>query len=255
MARKIPVLSTAEVRRVFGDFSFRNTGGGRIEIDPGWVQANIVPCVLRTAKRGADVRTQCHRLAKAPIEAAFEEVHRRGLSSLIRTYDGLWVPRHQLWKDSKPLSRHSWGTAFDLNAEWNPYGGGVSPENVALNEVFNQYGFAWGGDWSPGQRDAMHWELAVLDAAPVASAGSAVPHLIVAAWRDGQWSYHRLRTARLVESRFMVDPAEVAQIANRRLPAGEQPIREVVRALGMKIEKTSDKLSDIADPRMYVFIK
>ncbi|HSV74379.1 MAG TPA: hypothetical protein VLH79_11525 [Chthonomonadales bacterium] len=83
---------------------------------------------------------------KAPLDAATEEVGRRALSSLIRASDGLWVTCHQLWKDSKPLSRPSWGTVVDLRVRSNLRGGGVRPENAALNEVLNAHGLARCGD-------------------------------------------------------------------------------------------------------------
>lgn len=254
MAEKIHVLPPSEIRRVFGDFEYRNTGGGAIDIDAGWVRENIVDCVLKEANGGKDVRTRCHRLAKEPLERAFEAVAARGLSRLITTYDGLWVPRHQLWKDNKPLSRHSWGTAFDLNADRNPYGGGISPENAALNVVFNRCGFAWGGDWSPRERDAMHWELAQLDAGKTTGAREGA-HLIIAASHGDDWSYHRMAKARLVDGRFIVDRQELAGIWNRRLSVGESPVRDAIGDLGMTVTQISDKLADADDPRVYVFVK
>jgi len=256
MAEKIPVLSTAALKRTFGDFTFQNIGGGRIEIDPAWVQENIVNCVLVRASSGKDVSTRCHRLAKEPFERAFQEISDRGLSKLIKTYDGLWVPRHQLWKNSKPLSRHSWGIAVDLNAPWNAYGNGISPENLALNEVFNRFGFAWGGDWSPLERDAMHWELAVVDAWKlVGAAPDESKDLILAIWRGEQWSYHRLQMARLKGYQFLVDRHEVAALFNKTTSAGTTPIRDLLAELGQKPVKTEDRLNDPKDPRLYLFVK
>jgi hypothetical protein len=254
MAKKISILSKAALENAFGKFGYSNTGGGRIEIESGWVAQNIADCVLKKANKGKDVKTQCHRLAKEPIERAFRMVADQGLSKLIKTYDGLWVPRHQLWKNSKPLSRHSWGVAFDLNAEWNSYGNGISPENLALNEVFNRFGFAWGGDWSPAERDAMHWELADLDAWKQVPQ-DADKDLILAIWRQKQWSYHRLQSARLEGGSFLVDRGEVAALFNKTTSAGTAPIRSLLTELGQKPVKTSDLLNDPQDPRLYLFVK
>ena len=156
MTTKISVLGTAERAQVFGAFIWGHLSGGRIKIDPSWVSRNIVSCCLAKANgKGKDVRTQCHRLAKEPLERAFEELAQSGQWHLIESFDGLWVPRHMTWNPRRGLSSHSWGIAFDLNAARNPYNGGTSAPNRTLNETFNRYGFAWGGDWN-GAKDAMH---------------------------------------------------------------------------------------------------
>lgn len=256
MARKIPVLTTDGVKKTFGEFSYENIGGGRIRIDPAWVQENIVDCTLVRARNGQNVATKCHEKAKEPFERAFQMIADKGLSNLIKTFDGLWVPRHQLWKNSKPLSRHSWGIAVDLNAEWNAYGNGISPENLALNEVFHLFGFAWGGDWSPSERDAMHWELADVDAwKRVGAVPDESKDLILAIWRGEQWSYHRLLSAKLAGGRFLVDNREVAALFGRNVAAGTSPIRDLLTAWGQEIIKTSDLLNDPKDPRLYLFVK
>lgn len=256
MAKKIPVLTTAELKKTFGEFSYEDVGGGRIKIAPAWVEQNIVDCRLVKARNGQDVATKCHRLAKEPFERAFQMIADRGLSGLIKTFDGLWVPRHQLWKNNKPLSRHSWGIAVDLNAEWNAYGNGISPENLALNEVFNLFGFAWGGDWSPRERDAMHWELADVDAwKGVGAAPDGSKDLILAIWRGEHWSYHRVHSAKLAGGRFLVDNREVAALFGRKMAAGTSPIRDLLTALGQEIIKTSDLLNDPKDPRLYLFVR
>jgi hypothetical protein len=254
VAKKIPVLSSSALKEVFGSFDYQNTTGGRIKIDSHWVGQNIVPCTLKAANKGKDVNTQCHRLAKDPMERAFKMVADKGLSKLIKTYDGLWVPRHMLWKNSKPLSRHAWGVAFDLNAEWNSYGNGISPENLALNEIFNQFGFAWGGDWGPSERDAMHWELANTEAWKGIST-AATKSLILAVWREDQWSYHRLKGAKLEAGHFMVDRKEVAALFDKVTSGGSSPIRDLLQELGCKITKDSDLLNDEQDPRLYLFVK
>ncbi len=257
MAKKIPVLSGTKLQSTFGKFSYTNVGGGRIKIDQAWIDANIVDCVLAKAKNGNDVKAQCHRLAKEPIERGFQMVADKGLSSLIKTYDGLWVPRHMSWKDRKPLSRHSWGIAFDINQATNSYGNGISVENRALNEVFNLFGFAWGGDWSAEERDAMHWELADLDAwRKLDSAPEpAVKALILAVWRGQQYSYHRVASAKLEDGHFAVDRAEIAELLGAASASGRGAVRDVVSALGFKVEKDGDHLSDTVDPRLYLFVK
>jgi hypothetical protein len=56
-------------------------------------------------------------------------------------------------------TNHSSGTATDANSAFNWLGradGGDVPG--WLVEMFNRYGFRWGGDYS-GRKDPMHWEF------------------------------------------------------------------------------------------------
>lgn len=260
MAEKIKILSTTQVKATFGTFTYRNRSNGSIIVEQAWIDANIVNCVLPKGKGNADVRTQCHRLAKEPLERAFQTVADKGLSRLIHTYDGLWVPRHQVWKNSKPLSRHSWGIAFDLNAATNGFGNGISPENRALNEIFNLYGFAWGGDWTPlSQRDAMHWELADVNAwkEMIAAPADEKKSLILAIDRGNQpISYYRVLSAKLEPGQFMVDRKEVAGLLNVTVAAGgRSPIRDLLAELKFDITREGDHMADAVDPRLYLFVK
>jgi hypothetical protein len=61
------------------------------------------------------------------------------------------------------LSNHAWGTAFDINVQWN--GLGITPafRNEAgsvrdLVEIAYQNGFYWGG-WFKSRQDGMHFEV------------------------------------------------------------------------------------------------
>lgn len=57
---------------------------------------------------------------------------------------------------SKP-SNHSWGLAVDINAPRNPYGGGTDMPPWMV-ELWESYGFRWGGNYS-GTKDPMHYEF------------------------------------------------------------------------------------------------
>jgi len=68
-------------------------------------------------------------------------------------------------RGSTNLSRHAWGTAFDINVPWN--GLNVVPPRVGdkgsvreLVTIANKHGFYWGGHF--GRLDGMHFEIAVL---------------------------------------------------------------------------------------------
>lgn len=259
--KNIRVLTVSEVERNFGRFSWKNIGGGRIQIDPSWVKNNIVDCVLAKARNGQDVTTKCHWRAKEPFERAFKMIEDRGLSHLIKTFDGLWVPRHQLWRNNKPLSRHSWGIAIDLNAEKNPYGEEPSPENRALNEVFNLFGFAWGGDWSPRERDPMHWEMSRPDAwTRIYNPVFREVGLVIAVWRDGCWSYHRIKSARFEENtrEHLVEPQEVKRLLNVKMMELNEDnisINELLHRCRYEIVEIGNHLNDRHNPRLYLFVK
>lgn len=260
MTKKISVLGTAARAQVFGAFAWSDLKGGSIRIDPDWVAHNIVSCRLVKANgTGGDVKTQCHSMAKEPLERAFEELAQSGHWRLIDTFDGLWVPRHMTWNPQRGLSSHSWGIAFDINAASNAYNGGTSAANRTLNETFNRYGFAWGGDWN-GAKDSMHWELAEPDKmlAPITT---SEPCLVLAVERGKQWSYHAIPGARLSEGHFSVDASLIAQAlgvaaltAQPQMPA-LVPLDAALRALGATIVKLGDHLDDVADPLYYVFVK
>lgn len=263
MPSKISVLSGAEREQVFGSLIYSNASGGRIEVSPGWIAANIVDCCLPKANgHGGDVQTRCHRLAREPLEHAFADLADSGLWSLIRSFDGLWVPRHMTWNPDRPLSSHSWGIAFDINASRNPYGGGISPENRVLNEVFNRYGFAWGGDWN-GAKDAMHWELADVEAwksqsAEVTPVQPAPPRLILAVARDGAFSYHAVPDAQLSQGHFEVKASQVADSLGLPTPVSSPAsgeLRDVLDSLHAQVITLGDSLSDATDPRYYVFLR
>ena len=264
MTEKISVLGASQRAQVFGSFEWNEGKGGSIRIDQQWIAKNIVSCCLVKANgKGGDVVTSCHRLAKKPLEAAFQALADSGQWRLIETFDGLWVPRHMTWNPARGLSSHSWGIAFDLNAASNPYNGGTSAANRALNETFNRFGFAWGGDWN-GARDSMHWELANLAKAERALQAPPVPtkpRLIVAVERPQGWSYHAIAGAQLNQGHFWVEPGIVAQalgvapaVARPTMPSSVR-LDATLGALGATILKRGDHLNDSADPRYYVFVK
>ena len=260
MTKKIAVLGAAKRAQVFGAFAWSELKGGSIRIDADWVARNIVSCRLAKANgQGGDVQTQCHRLAKEPLERAFEELAQSGHWRLIDNFDGLWVPRHMTWNSRRGLSSHSWGMAFDLNAATNAYNGATSAANRTLNETFNRYGFAWGGDWN-GAKDSMHWELAQVGQMPAPVLPNE-PRLILVVERDEQWSYHAIAGAHLSDGHFSVDASLVAQaLGVAPLKAKPQvptlvPLRTALRALGATLVEQGNHLSDTADPRYYVFVK
>lgn len=69
----------------------------------------------------------------------------------------IYCPRHVWRKKDKPLSRHAFALAVDINPWENPPGGpGAIP--VCVAEVFEKHGFTWGGRWK-NYPDPMHFQL------------------------------------------------------------------------------------------------
>lgn len=150
-------LSGSAARNAFEPFNYVSFGDGMVQIDSAWVRRNIVRAQVPVL-RGQVV---CHRLLIPQLRGALQEVQDRGLAHLIDTtqYGGCWVPRHILFNAARGLSMHAWGLAVDLNVSTNGYG--ASPQmDPRIVEIFDRWGFVWGGRWSIP--DGMHFELGAI---------------------------------------------------------------------------------------------
>ena len=138
---------------LIGRMDFKILDGGFIEPDPNWVAANIV-----TADVPILGSVECHRLQVPQMASALAEIERAGLASLIDTsdYGGCYVPRFISRDPDRALSMHAFGLAFDINVQSNLYGT-VGEMDPRLVEIFERWGFEWGGRWDPP--DPMHLEL------------------------------------------------------------------------------------------------
>lgn len=96
----------------------------------------------------------CNKDLVKPLERAFRNVIERGLTLLIKTWDGCFNIRKK--RGGKTFSLHSWAIAVDLNAAWNPFGG-TPTMSPCLVKCFTDAGFDWGGNW--GKPDGMHFQL------------------------------------------------------------------------------------------------
>lgn len=58
-------------------------------------------------------------------------------------------------------SNHAWAIAIDVNWQSNPYTTRVGATDIPvwMHHMFNRYGFAWGGDYTGGRMDYMHFEF------------------------------------------------------------------------------------------------
>jgi hypothetical protein len=138
----------------FEGFSYVSHGDGMITIDRDWVNRNIVSAEVPIF-RG---HVTCHRIMIPQLRAALQEVQAAGLDRYIdpSQYGGCWVPRHILFNPSRPLSMHAWGLAVDFNVSTNQYGARPTL-HPGIVEIFERWGFDWGGYWSTP--DGMHFEL------------------------------------------------------------------------------------------------
>jgi len=154
--------SRAWVESTFGRFAWRNDPAkrGAIRILGEWERRNIVsvvpPFALREGRGRALSVIRCHQLIAPALGRALEDLKQRNLCHLINTFDGCFQPRHMGWDPKRPLSRHAWGIAVDVNARLFPYRS-KAKQNPRLIEVFARQGFAWGGEWRTP--DPMHFEV------------------------------------------------------------------------------------------------
>ena len=149
------VLPNALVKEMFGDFQIKERDGVWITTEPKWREQNI-----QNKKMPILGITRCHRLMWEPLEGALNQILEEGLEGYLsieewRSSGGCYAPRRISRFDAGgSISRHAWGIAIDINTK-----SGYPPRIV---EIFNSWGFAWGGTWT--SPDEMHFELRDLSA-------------------------------------------------------------------------------------------
>ncbi|MGH3362095.1 MAG: M15 family metallopeptidase, partial [Nocardioides sp.] len=149
-------LAGGSVAEAVGSFGYRYFPDGTVEPDPGWVGASIA-----TGEVPILGQVTCHRVMLPQLRGALQAVVDAGLAGAIDPGDfgGCYSPRFIERDPSRGLSLHTWGIAVDLNVTGNQVGtaGTIDPRVV---EIFDRWGFAWGGRWRVP--DPMHFELASL---------------------------------------------------------------------------------------------
>jgi len=138
---------------IIGTMNYKVLDNGFIKPQQAWVDSNI-----SAASVSIIGEVTCHRLMLPQLQAALSEIESRGLGNELRPddYGGCYVPRFIDRNPSLPLSMHAFGLAVDLNVSTNQLGteGDMNPRIV---EIFERWGFIWGGNWS--RPDPMHFEL------------------------------------------------------------------------------------------------
>ena len=168
--------ATARTReRLFGRFDYEPAPTAQnpetIRILGGWEAANIelltlpqlqgIP-VFGTPSSG---RLRFHVKAVAQLKALWAAWEQAGLLARILTFDGAYNPRFVRGSRST-LSNHAFGSAFDINTQWNRLGAipaleGRTGSVRELVGIANEFGFFWGGHFR-GRPDGMHFEVARL---------------------------------------------------------------------------------------------
>ena len=149
------VLPTALIKNYFGDFQIKERDGTWITIEPDWRNENIerknMPIIGRAT---------CNKIMWEPLLGALNQVIAEGLEDTLSKEEfqksgGCYAPRRiNRFNAGGAISRHAWGIAIDINVK--------SEYHPRVVEIFNSWGFAWGGTWT--SPDEMHFELRDLSA-------------------------------------------------------------------------------------------
>jgi hypothetical protein len=163
-----PLASNTERAKLFGRFDYERVAPGKddIRILGDWREKNLVRVLLPQLEKvkGAPASGQVwlHRKVAEQTRALFAAWEQEGLVPLLLTWAGSFAPRF-VRGSATTLSNHAWGTAFDVNAAWNPLGAlpALRGRTGSLRELVptaHRFGFYWGGHFS--RADGMHFEVA-----------------------------------------------------------------------------------------------
>lgn len=158
-----PVPGNAEHIRVTNSFVEENI----VTVEVPQLRDCIVP-VGKNSFMKEDGRIRFHKNHAGRLVQLFSDWDAAGLMNRILTFDGSFVSRLKRGSTKgvvANLSNHAWGTAFDINAYWNPLGtvpAAMGDRGCAreLVEIANQNGFFWGGHFGEKRSDGMHFEVA-----------------------------------------------------------------------------------------------
>ena len=153
--RELTILVTvpsglAEIEKQFGKIKYIDVAGGYVEITNDFAR-NIVEHEFPIVGR-----QMFHAKLVGVLERVLDEIQKRGLDREIRQF-GTYCPRHKMHNPNRSLSTHSYGISCDINWASNMPGtrGDMHPGIV---EVFEMFGFEWGGRWKG--RDDQHYQYA-----------------------------------------------------------------------------------------------
>lgn len=159
-------MNVKQVKNIFGNFKYKDVGGGFIQILGNWVEKNITTIECKIIGK-----VRFNKLVAHQLQQAMEEIYNTD-KNLIDPIDfhssgGTFVTRRKRNNSKNPsLSLHSWGIAIDVNVMYGKDGkggainiGNNSYQPRILINIFNKYGFEYGGNWK-GFKDGMHFQIA-----------------------------------------------------------------------------------------------
>lgn len=163
-----PLVSNAARAAVFGSFTYTpaptdgNPEGIRVTGD--WYGQNIVvveiPQLQNVLGTAGHTKFLFHKLVADSVVKLFQAWESEGLLSHVKSWAGSYSARF-IRGSRTVLSNHSYGSAFDINAGWNPLGAAPAAKGTAgstreLVTVANSLHWYWGGHFP--RRDGMHFE-------------------------------------------------------------------------------------------------
>lgn len=157
-----PLVGNSERERVFGKFRYRAIGDGNIQVLDNWERENIVTVSIPQLKSLGFPNVRFHKLGASQLKKLWSDWEKANLLHLVLTYSGSYVPRFIRGSNSI-LSNHAFGSAFDINYEWNqlaamPALAGRKGSVRELVPIAHENGFYWGGHFT--RLDGMHFEIA-----------------------------------------------------------------------------------------------
>lgn len=166
-------LSATDRAQVFGTFRYEPApvpgNPEAIVVRDNWAMTNIttveIPQLKGLVGAPGSGKVPFHTLAAGQFKALWQAWEDAGLLPLVLSWAGSYAPRF-IRGSRTYLSNHAWGTAFDINAGWNPLGAepalvGKQGSTRKLVQLANENGFYWGGHFG-GRPDGMHFEVAAL---------------------------------------------------------------------------------------------
>jgi D-alanyl-D-alanine carboxypeptidase-like protein len=172
-----PLVSNAEREKVFGIVAYEadpvEGNPEHIRITNGF-RHNIIFVHIPQMKGlpGAEIGhvdnvevpgMSFHRLGAQQLQGMWSDWEKAGLLKHIKNFDGSFSPRF-VRGSNHTLSNHCYGSAFDINYNWNTLG--AEPAEMGhmgsvreLVPIASHWGFYWGGFYH-GRKDGMHFEVA-----------------------------------------------------------------------------------------------
>jgi hypothetical protein len=171
LKQTVKPLATAGRNRLFGTFQYKHVPAPdnpeKIIVTDDWVKKNLVTIQLPyelAVLPGADTAT-LHRLVAPKFEELVDAWRDAGVLGDVKTWNGSYSARLVRGTKLGTLSAHAWGSAFDINAKWNPLGAPGPKEGEEgsvrrLIPIAAKLGWCCGASFS--RADFMHFELAAL---------------------------------------------------------------------------------------------